>query len=123
MSEVERELVIKQDEIINMYKSECELYREQLIEHKNSNEKTNFRIFVLSIVTLGVLCVITAILCISNIKIQNSFIDFMNQYEYTTSVETETVTVDQDASDGGDVGYIGGDGDISYGETESSESN
>lgn len=42
------------------------------------------------------------------------FVWYLNQYDFST----EIYDVQQDASDGGDVNYIGNDGDIVNGETK-----
>jgi hypothetical protein len=43
------------------------------------------------------------------------------QYDYSS--EQSTVTVEQDAKDGGNANYIGNDGDIANGVSESNENN
>lgn len=116
MNDIEMGLIKQKDEVIKVYKDD----RELLI---NGYEKSNRNLFIISIASLFTVIVTIIILSYTIVRINKSLYDFMNQYEYSSVVETETVTVDQDASDGGNVGYVGGDGDISYGETESSKSN
>lgn len=64
---------------------------------------------------------IIIILIIGMILNNLMWIYMYNQYDYTDSTTTETVTVD--SNDGGNANYIGNDGEITNGENNSSTNN
>lgn len=72
--------------------------------------KSNRRMFI-------ALVLVICFWVLSTVGIVSGFLWYLNRFEIVSDVDTVNDTVDIDAQDGGDVNYIGNDGDIVNGES------
>ena len=94
-------------EIIDNYRLESQRCIDHLV-------KTNFRYFIFSMASIVSMLIMTAM-----------FLFYLYQYDFSVETTTtmESVTVEQDTTDGGNANYISGDGDITNGETDNRKEN
>lgn len=112
MNDYEKDFIDQQDKIIEAYKEQNSIYRNVMKEKTDASLSSNAKMFWVAIGALISIIVVTIVMAVANYKLQKSFIDFMNQYEYATEYTTDTYTITQDNVEGDNKSYINTEGDV-----------